>query len=119
MAGTSRGEAPWLLSGPASEYVTAIDGNRYGREGLPNRRPVDALARVGQIAGAVCGALNVFAIVGQKLILDPIHRHGNVATTVDVGVELALVVDDEGFDFTPVVPQHELLRLTRLELTQP
>ena len=58
---------------------------------------------------AVRRALDERAILGEELVLDPIHRHRDVAATVHVSVERPAVVDHEGLDLAAVAGQDELL----------
>ena len=52
--------------------------------------------------GAVSRTENVAPVLRQELIIYPIHGHGDVAATVHVGEQLALIVDNKTFGLSAV-----------------
>ena len=99
--------------------MTVANGQRNGFKKFPQRWAEDTLAGVRCIARAVGGAQDVAAVLGQELVVDPVHGHGNMATPVDVGAQGALMVYEKTLVLAPVAAQDELLRLPGAELAYP
>jgi hypothetical protein len=78
--------------------------------------PGDAFAAARQIVGVMRLAHQVTAVLGEKLIINPVHRHRYMPAAIDVSVKLTRVVDHEAFLVSPSNRDDEFVRFPRLEL---
>ena len=53
-------------------------------------------------------AHQVAAVLGEELIIHPVHRHRHMAASIDVGMELAAEIDQKAFLVGAANRQHEL-----------
>src|SRR5216684_8968869 len=117
IAGVSAGVVEFLFR---REGVNRAVKNleRYAVEELAAgaRRSRDTFAARRVVIGVVRLAHQVAPLLGEELVVDPIHRHRHVTASVDVGVEMAVVIDHEAFLVDAANRQHELHRLAGREV---
>jgi len=72
--------------------------------GSPNTLPRRRLVR-----GPVVGTDDIALILAKKMVIHPIQRQREMATTVHVGTEVPFVAHQQAFDGTSLTPKPKLL----------
>lgn len=57
----------------------------------------DAFTAIGLIVSIVSLTHEILALLGEELIINPIHRHRHMTTTIHISVKLAFIIDDKTF----------------------
>src|SRR5579875_1114276 len=79
-------------------------------------RTSDAFPAFRLIAGVMRLAQKIIAVGGEELIVYPVHRERDVATSVDVGMERAAEVDNEALLVDTVERHRKLQRCSGWQL---
>lgn len=67
----------------------------HPKQGFPISRSADTGTGVGLKEGPVRRTENELAVLCEELVLHPVHGHGDMATPVDEGLQIASPPDDE------------------------
>ena len=83
---------------------------RNPKESFSIRRAAHTGAGVRLEERPVRRAENELAILGEELVLDPVHGHGDMAASIDEGLQIASPADDEARVSFVAVDESERLR---------
>jgi hypothetical protein len=86
------------LGRTVDDYLSLLDGHRDDIEVLTGAGAIDAQACVGLIGGSMGEADEVPFVVGEKLVVSPIERDRDMATTVAIRIKSPLEVDHKTID---------------------
>ena len=91
----SVGQKGKVSLGATHHYLPLIYDDRKTIKGQPLAGTVHAQPGIRLINGAMRQADEVPPILSKKLIANKIERRSHVATAIDIGVKMALVIDQE------------------------
>src|SRR5262245_11846267 len=108
-----------LLFRAMCQHLPIDNFNRHALQTTPVTRPPNAFPRRRLVGRAVRGADKKPLVLGEKLVIYPIHRHWNVAATVYVGVEFSRVTNQDALERALAALELKLFRGAVAELFRP
>ncbi len=95
---------------------TIVNDKWHSIQKFAARRAENAFPGVRLKRCSVRRAEDITLVLSEKLVFYPVHRHGNMATAVDVSEEPPLIIHHEAFNLAAIDQEIEFLGFTRWQL---